>query len=650
MASDVALVQRYCEAGCGELLPLGASARRKYCSQNCNQRMAYQRKRQREDPDYVPREQRHPLRTWENHQEGSTNRVRARRGQQYEEFVRTGYAQQLLENKITASEVAQRIDKSESNISRWMAAYAEDRAKGKLLEHYDRPPEVEEALADFETFCRRYWPDHDVAPFHVEWADLISDALNTGGRLLLLAAQRHTKSETLIKYSVWRICRDPEIKIIWISQSQDLAKKAVGYILDILSNHEELKNEVIGPGGEFKPPSRQNMAWTSEEFTVRTRTKPSKSPTMVAIGKGGSLLSRDADLIVGDDLQEHKHIRSPGVRETDREWFFTDLMSRKQPHTGLAIIGSRQHLDDIYSHILKAPKWTVKVYPVHDPTCTLPEEESDRHDAAGCMLWHEHYPHEYMQEQRAQQGEDYFQRNMMNNPKSDLTQLITARDLERCKDEGRPAGRIPENATRLIAGIDPADSKPVAAVLWAVEPDWGQRGRRHVIDLMEAEPGIRGARAILKLWFEQYGCSLFVVEKNMAQSWWQDAEIRDFTAANGINLKEHYTSASLKWNDTTGVTAMFSRMRTDPPSITIPYQGNETRRKMDRFVRTLLHYDPDFQSNKHADDDLVMAAWFPQPTMDNWSNSHAQQAEVTYRQTSYGFSTAYTASPFARAG
>jgi len=621
--------------GCRLLLPAESRPDKLYCTKKHRATATKQRKAARERGEPVPG---NASVSYKDASESLDGRGKARRGPSYRRFVQTGWAERLMDGEQSQKWVAGELGENPGTISRWMAAYRIDRSDEAVQEAWDGPSTtVEEALEDFGAFCRRYWPDDQVTAFHMEWAEDISEAVDTGGRTMLLAAQRHGKSQMLRKYCTWRIAKDPDIRIMWVSQTADLAKRSVGYVLDILGGHVKMAEEILGPGKEFRPPPRNNMAWTAEEFTVGTRTKIQASPTMVAIGKGGSILSRDADVIIVDDMQEHKHVRSPSVRTDDIDWFFTDLMSRKLPATGMAVIGSRQHLQDVYSEILKrADDWTVKVYPVHDPLCTVDEDDHKAHDSAGCMLWPDQYPHAYMQEQRGQQGEPYFQRNMMNNPKNDAAVLVSASDIERCRDRTRVMGQRPDGVTRLIAGIDPAETKPVAGVLWGFEPGFGADGRRHLIDTAEAEAGIRGGRHILELWRRKYGCTLFVVEKNMAQSWWLDTTIRDFCSREGVQIRPHYTSRVNKWDDAAGVTAMFSRLRTDPPTITLPYGDRDTQKKSDRVAQTFLNFDPDFTGNKHADDDLVMAAWFSHPTMDTWSANHTAKAVVEYMQTGYG--------------
>ena len=52
-------------------------------------------------------------------------------------------------------------------------------------------------------------------------------------------------------------------------------------------------------------------------FTVGTRTVTGiKSPTMVGIGRGGKILSRDCDIIIADDIEDHSSTMQPASRET----------------------------------------------------------------------------------------------------------------------------------------------------------------------------------------------------------------------------------------------------------------------------------------------------------------------------------------------
>ena len=119
---------------------------------------------------------------------------------------------------------------------------------------------------------------------------------------------------------------------------------------------------------------------------VGTRTVTGiKSPTMVGIGRGGKILSRDCDIIIADDLEDHSSTMQPASRENTRTWWTTTLSSRKEEHTAMVVIGSRQHYDDLYSHLLDNESWHTIVEEAHDTGCILPDWDNEQH--VDCMLW-----------------------------------------------------------------------------------------------------------------------------------------------------------------------------------------------------------------------------------------------------------------------
>lgn len=592
------------------------------------------------DPRIQPTEVHKPanddLTTKANSQDG---RGSARRGQRYDQFRAEGWPHMLDSGAMTVMDVADQFGCRESDISRWMAAYREDAVQERARANWTRDEDVEEALLAYEPFTRRFHPEMLIPEYHLEWESEIDGVVGTGGRLCLLGPQRHGKTEFLIRYCQRRIAADPDICILWVSRAKELAEESVGMLRQLLED-ESFCEAVLGPGESFQPAARSGKSWTDEKFTVAQRTKVRKSPTVRALGIGGTTSGRDADLIIVDDPQEREDCDSPTTRDKQARWFFTTLLARKMEQTGIALITSRRHMEDIPGKVLRqhGDDWRVITYQAHDPVCTIPDADEDAH--TGCVLWPDMRSFAFLMGQKRADPQ-FFECNYQNNPNDDGTVLITAEDIDRCKDHTRRAGDIPDGVFRLVAGIDPADAKPVAAVLWGWEPDWGEKGRRHVIDIMEAEPGIRGGREILKTWRDRYGCTLFVVEKNMAQSWWQDTEVRDLCSNGKVDLREHYTDRYNKWSTTTGVVAMFARMREEPPSITLPWGDDATRQKMDRLARTFMLFDPNYAGHKHADDDLPMAAWFPQPSMDSWMVSRSAVAETQYPQTAYPWKTGY---------
>ena len=56
----------------------------------------------------------------------------------------------------------------------------------------------------------------DTADFHNKWIKSINKALLEGGQQMILSPPRHGKTELLIHFVVWLICRNPNIRIMWV--------------------------------------------------------------------------------------------------------------------------------------------------------------------------------------------------------------------------------------------------------------------------------------------------------------------------------------------------------------------------------------------------------------------------------------------------
>lgn len=560
------------------------------------------------------------------HRNRAANGIRARsepsvgiKGRSFEEFCRDGWPE-LIEDGMTYDEVSALTGMNKGTISRLMATFHDQRRAAAAP-----APELDvDLFSDLVRFTEEFFPEDLIPEFHKEWIAAIDDTVSTGRKLLLLAPQRFGKSSCLIRYCLMRIARDPNIRILWVSKTQGLAEKMVGFIRQHLEHNEKLRHAVIGEHRSFVPGRTSGLPWTNSQFTIATRTEIRKTPTMVAIGTGGQILGLDADLVILDDPQDRKRCMSPANRESDAEWFFTDFLSRKEEETGVAFIMSRQHVEDLPGQVMRdhPDEWEVRTYRSHDPACVRPEADLDAHH--DCLLWPEKRTWPWLYGQK-KENPAHFERNYQNNPTTDATTYITADEIDRIRDRTRRVGELPHGGGRLIVGIDPAEAKPVAAVLWCFDGI-----QRHLIDCWEASASVVGLRQILSTWPPKYGVRDFVFEKNIAQSWIIDDEVRKLRELHRLHIREHYTGRHNKNSHAIGPIAMFQRMRSEPPEITLPGAPGEGQDRIDRFIRSCLSFDPDWASSKHADDDLVMAAWMPQITIDGWDRPKSMNVQLDY--------------------
>lgn len=559
------------------------------------------------------------------------------RGHRYEQFVEAGWPVKfLLEHSedLSLDEIARQAIGSvgsKGTISRWMTAWREDLvldAKGKS---WAPPPSANATLEDFPAFRRRYFLDEHGNPyrtpgFHLEWVKSVLATMESGGRLMILSPPRSGKTMLLTHFAIWLILRNPNIRIMWVGPSAEIAQETVQLVREELETNEELRNDFLPPGATFR-----GNEWKADRITVGTRTVPMRAPTMYAIGRSGRLLSRDADLIVGDDLEDHSSTLSPTEREKTRQWWTTQLGSRKTQGTAQMCIGSRQHFDDLYSYLLKNDGWESLVYRMHDESCAEDPTDPDVH--WDCMLWPEVAPYSFFLSQKeafdmATPGT--FEMVFLNHARAENSDNLTEEEINACVDWDRPLGKVPPGC-RLIAGLDPATTGYQAAVLWAFDP---QTGVRHLVDLSNDKAGgYMGGWEVMKDWLAAYGLRHWVIETNNAQSMYmQTREIKEWSAHNGVIMEPHFTHRVNKWDEAGGVVASFRLWRAR--MVSMPGQGEAAKRALRLYRGQLTAWEP---KRKTVKSDIVMAGWFPETKIRDWMMESEDMgvAEVEYEQQGY---------------
>ena len=591
--------------GCHRPLPKGRS---KYCSERCYNRINMQKKRarkagiewkQEDDELNIPSQK--------------TN-VQSRRGKVYNDIVESGLAEEILEEKNTIKNVASILGTTVGAVSMAFSAYVEDLKIQKQKETWSLPQVAEKTLQDFKNFRDRYFMTetgdaYETPEFHKKWIEEIMNAIDTGGQHMILSPPRHGKTDLLIHFAVWLICKNPNIRILWVGGNEEIAKNAVGSVLDQLESNELLIEEICGPGEKFKPTSRTGKSWSQNGFTVGTRTVTGiKSPTMVGLGRGGKILSRDCDIIIADDIEDHSSTMQPSSRENTRNWWTTTLSSRKEEHTAMVVIGSRQHYDDLYSHLSDNDSWTTTIEEAHDTACTLPEDV----EHMDCMLWGSKRTYKWlMDRKRAAEttgGRAIYEMVYLNVAMPEGLALFDRIEIEQCRNQSRDIGQIPPG-TRLVAGLDPASTGYQAAFLWAFDTE---NNKLHMVDMNNSlGGGIPQALSIIKEWWMKYNLSHWVIEENGFQkAIRQDVSIREFASTHGIFLEGHETHNN-KFDPLFGVTAM--RPMFADKKISLPYLGFEAQEKVNLYTSQLVYFSSAKTKSKTigTKTDIVMASWFP---------------------------------------
>ena len=604
---------------------------RKFCSPTCQKRQFARDKRHNKQVEVKP------INIERKSDEGDYASVR--RGQSYRAFVRAGIAEQVATGDMAVADAASLLGCTSATVSRMLAAYKIDTRNQVAAEDWELSEGAKRALENFSNFRLRYFETelgekYDTAPFHTNWINNIIDSIDNGKELLILSPPRHGKTELLIHFAVYQICKNPNVRIMWVGGNEDIAKNALSAVLDVLDTNEELQEDFCLPGTSFKPDNRSGKNWSQNQFTVGTRTVAGiKSPTMVAVGKGGKILSRDCDIIIADDIEDHQTTMQPGARESTRQWWTTTLSSRKEEHTAVIVIGSRQHPDDLYNHLLESDNFTSIVETSHSLECEIPEHLEDEH--VDCMLWSNKRSFKWLMSRlrsaESTGGRQTFEMVYFNQAYVEGTQIFTMNIIDQCMRPDLVLGQVYKNLY-LVAGLDPASSGYQASVLWGIDQ---YRGELYLVDLENKRGGgIRAALDQMADWLHQYDVRHWIVEENGFQTAIrQDAAIKEFTLRTGITVQGHLTGKN-KHDPLYGVGAMADLF--EDRRIHLPTGDGMSNSKVQQYRQQLLYFDgkPVSKRNKEKTD-IVMASWFPMKVFRRMQKEHAADIGLDYNP-SYG--------------
>jgi predicted phage terminase large subunit-like protein len=229
-----------------------------------------------------------------------------------------------------------------------------------LLTRYTTEKVKEDGKEHFLSFIKHVYPGYKVGPHHRRLAHIFEDiAAGKKKRVIVNIAPRHGKSE-LISYlaPAWFLGKFPHKKVIMSSHTADLAV-SFGRRVRNLVGSDAYKD--IFPQVELQADSKSASRWGTNF-----------NGEYFAIGVGGALAGRGADLFIIDDPhseQEAKQNR-PDVFEPAWEWFQSGPLQRLMPGGAIIVVMTRwSKLDltgqiiDHMSHNDDADQWEVVEFP-----------------------------------------------------------------------------------------------------------------------------------------------------------------------------------------------------------------------------------------------------------------------------------------------
>ena len=276
-----------------------------------------------------------------------------------------------------------------------------------LLEEYDTYLTQEIGKMSFLDFVKHVYPGYKVGPHHLKLAQIFEDiAAGKKKRVIVNIAPRHGKSE-LISYlaPAWFLGKYPQKKIIMASHTADLAVNFGRRVRNLVGseNYREIFPQ-IELQADSKSASRWGTNFNGEYF---------------AIGVGGALAGRGADLFIIDDPHSEQEAKTgrPDVFLPAWEWFQSGPLQRLMPGGAIIVVMTRWSKLDLTGQIVTQMERNEDV----DPWEVI---EFPAINDNGEALWPEFWPVEELLAKKAALDIRYWNAQYMQNPVSEEGALI----------------------------------------------------------------------------------------------------------------------------------------------------------------------------------------------------------------------------------
>lgn len=253
----------------------------------------------------------------------------------------------------------------------------------------------------FLSFCLGQNPEFKIGKHHRKIAKIL-EKVECGEikRLIINMPPRHSKSYTCnYMFPLWLLGKHPEKNIISISYSQELAQD-FGRKIRNQMNTEEYQRAFPG-------------IVLAEDSKSAAKFSTNKGGDYFALGAGGSITGRGADLIIMDDLiKNHQEARSKTSRDFLREWYSSTLRTRLMPNGAIVLIMTRWSIDDIAGWLMEKDlgEWEV---------VSLPAIDEDNNP-----LWPEQFTLDELESIKREVGSAVFNSLYQQNPAPDEGVII----------------------------------------------------------------------------------------------------------------------------------------------------------------------------------------------------------------------------------
>jgi len=234
------------------------------------------------------------------------------------------------------------------------------------LQHLEQLKTRKGAQDYFMPFVNEMWPTFISGRHHAIMASAFERVANGEcKRLIINMPPRHTKSEfASYLLPAWFLGKYPNKKVIQTSHTAELA---VGFGRKVRNLVDQEAYKQIFPELSLQSDSKAAGRWNT-----------SKGGDYFAIGVGGAVTGKGADLLIIDDPHSEQEAAlaemNPEVYDKTYEWYTSGPRQRLQPGGAIVVVMTRWSLRDLTARVLKSSaqrggdEWEVIEFPALMPS------------------------------------------------------------------------------------------------------------------------------------------------------------------------------------------------------------------------------------------------------------------------------------------
>ena len=369
-----------------------------------------------------------------------------------------------------------------------------------LLEELNDAKDREGAHEDFLAFVRQVWPAFIEGNHHRIMADAFNRiAEGELKRLIINMPPRHTKSEFASHlFPAWYLGKFPDRKVIQTSHTAELA---VGFGRKVRNLVGSPDYNRIFPNVELSADSKAAGRWNT-----------SKQGDYFAIGVGGAVTGKGADILIVDDphSEQEAALNDPSVYDKTYEWYTSGPRQRLQPGGAICVVMTRWSKRDLTGSILKASierggadEWEIIELPAILPS--------------GKPLWPGFWPIEQLEALHAELPVSKWSTQYQQDPTAEESAIIKREWWNEWKERKPPACEfVIQSWDTAFLAKETADYS--ACTTWGVFYDEDKNANIILLDALQERLEFPDLKARAYEMWKEYEPDAFIVEAKAAGS------------------------------------------------------------------------------------------------------------------------------------